>query len=89
MAGFDFGAIVKEILQDAQGYLSFKRVSGAVCLLLIVIAFVGNMFFGYKIEEFIFNGVMFILGACLGLTVPEKFSKFAHPDKPSTDDEKV
>jgi hypothetical protein len=40
----------------------------------MMIGFVANMFFGFKIDQFIYESIMYIVIAGLGFTVPEKFA---------------
>lgn len=65
---------LNEIFKDIDGSFSSKRVSTFICLLLITTAFISNLFFGFKIEEFIFESVVYITIAGLGFVGAEKFA---------------
>lgn len=63
------------MLQDGiDGSLSSKRVVTLAAFLLCATAFIANLFFGLKIEAFIFDSMSYIAMAGLGATVAEKFS---------------
>lgn len=63
------------MLQDGvDGSLSSRRVITFAAFLLCAAAFIANMFFGYKIDQFIFESMAYIAMAGLGFTVAEKFS---------------
>lgn len=65
----------KTMLQDGiDGSLSSRRVITFLAFLLCAIAFIANMFFGYKVETYMFEGMIYIAMAGLGATVAEKFS---------------
>ena len=65
---------LQEIMKGTDGNASFKRFATGLCVILITIAFLSNMFLGLTIEEFIFNGVMFIVISGLGFTGLERFA---------------
>lgn len=56
------------------GTLSSRRVITSLAFMLCAIAFLANLFFGMKIEQFIFDSMSYIAMAGLGATVAEKFS---------------
>jgi len=63
------------LLEDGiDGSLSSRRVVTFVAFLLCVIAFIANLFFGMKIDQFIFDSMSYIAMVGLGATVAEKFS---------------
>lgn len=64
----------KQIFEDIDGTLSSKRAATLVCLVLITTAFISNLFFGFKIEEFIYESVVYIAIAGLGFVGAEKFA---------------
>jgi hypothetical protein len=69
---------LKDMLSE-NGNPSSKRWVAVVATLLIVIGYIANLFWDYTIEEFIFNGVMYIVIGTLGITGVEKFA----PKKPT------
>lgn len=65
----------KSMLKDGiDGSLSSKRVITFLAFILCAIAFIANLFFGYKIDSFIYETMAYIAMAGLGVTVAEKFS---------------
>lgn len=54
--------------------LSSKRVITFLATLLVMVAFVANMFWGYKVEEYMYNAMMVIVLGGLSTTVAEKFA---------------
>lgn len=56
------------------GSVSSKRVVTFTAFFLCAMGFVSNLFWGFKIDEFIFNAMMYIVIAGLGFTGLEKFA---------------
>ena len=56
------------------GEVSSKRVVTFIAFTLCAIGFLANLFFKFKIDEFIFNAMMYIVVAGLGFTGLEKFA---------------
>lgn len=75
-----------QIMQDNDGGFSSKRVVTFYALLLISIGFFANLFGGYKVEQFMFDAVMFIVIAGLGFSGAEKFAPNRTPSAPPTPD---
>lgn len=69
-----FICFMKEILKDTDGLPSSKRLVTLFCTLLIGIGFIGNLFWDFNIDQFIFDGVMYIVIAGLGISGAEKFA---------------
>ena len=76
MAGFL--TYIKDMMSDG-GNPSTKRWVAVVSTLLIATGYIANLFWDYTIEEFIFNGVIYIVIGTLGITGVEKFV----PKKPT------
>jgi len=74
----NFLTYLKDMMSE-NGNTSSKRWVAVVATLLIVIGYIANLFWDYTIEEFIFNGVMYIVIGTLGITGVEKFA----PKKPT------
>lgn len=63
------------MLQDGiDGSVSSKRVITLLAFLLCTTAFLANLFWGLKIEPFLYESMSYITMAGLGVTVAEKFS---------------
>lgn len=56
------------------GSVSSKRVVTLLAFLLCAIAFIANLFWDYKIDEFIYNSMVFVVISGLGVTGLEKFA---------------
>lgn len=66
---------LESMLRDGvNGSISSKRVITFLAFLLCALAFVCNLFYGLKIESFIYESMSYIAMAGLGVTVAEKFS---------------
>ena len=63
------------ILADNNGKASSKRLITITAFILLGIAFIANIFWEIKLQEFIFDGMMYLVCVGLGVTVAEKFSK--------------
>lgn len=73
---------LKDMMSE-NGNPSSKRMVAVVATILIAVGYIANLFWDYTIEEFIFNGVMYIVIGTLGITGVEKFA----PKKPSKNPE--
>lgn len=65
---------IKGILADGNGSPSSKRIISVLFAVLIGVAFVANLFWGYQISDNILDAVMLITVAGLGITGIEKFA---------------
>jgi hypothetical protein len=67
--------MLKTLLLDSHdGSLSSKRVITFFAFILCGIAFISNLFWGYKIDSVLFEGMMYIAMVGLGVTASEKFA---------------
>jgi hypothetical protein len=67
--------LVSIFQSDAQSDgISSKRVVTFLAFIFCSIAFFANLFFGFKIDTHLFDGMMYIAIAGLGVTVAEKFA---------------
>lgn len=67
--------MLNTLLADSHdGSVSSKRVVTVAAFTLCAIAFLANLFLGYKIDEFLYNSMMYIVVAGLTATASEKFS---------------
>lgn len=69
-------ANIKGMLADGDDStcLSSKRVITFIATQLVTIAFLANLFFGLKVEEYMYNAMMVIVLGGLSTTVAEKFA---------------
>ena len=62
------------ISDGTNGSLSSKRVITIICTILMMVGFIGNMFFGYHIDSNIYNAIMYVVVVGVGFTGIEKFA---------------
>lgn len=62
------------LADSVDGSVSSKRVVTFLAFVLCSVGFVANLFWGYKIDEFIYNSMMYVVIAGLGFTGLEKFA---------------
>jgi len=55
--------------------LSSKRVVTFLAFIFCSVAFFANIFFGFKVDPHLYDGMMYIAIAGLGVTVAERFAK--------------
>jgi hypothetical protein len=64
------------ILEDGDNHsISSRRVVTLLAFVLCSIAFLANLFWGFKIDQFIYESMMYIVLGGLGVIVAEKFTK--------------
>lgn len=75
-------SVLKSMLQDGiDGSWSSKRVITFIAFILCGIAFMANLFWGYKVEPFMFESMVYLIMIGLSVTASEKFA----PRIPPTD----
>jgi hypothetical protein len=65
---------LKGIMADGQGNPSSKRAVTLLASLLMTVGFIANLFWDYTVDQFIFESVMYVVIAGLGITGAEKFA---------------
>jgi hypothetical protein len=65
----------KNVMQDSEGNPSSKRWITLLCTVLLATAFIANLFFGFKVEQYMFDAVAYIVIAGVGIAGAEKFAK--------------
>lgn len=68
------GSFRSMLADGVDGSVSSKRVVTFSAFILCALGFIVNLFFGFKIEEFIYNSMMYIVIGGLGFTGLEKFA---------------
>lgn len=63
------------LISDVDGSISSKRIITFACIIAILVTWYSNLFYKLSIEEFIFQGLMYITGIGLGVITAEKFSR--------------
>jgi hypothetical protein len=67
--------MLKGMLDDSHNKsLSSKRVVTFLAFVLCGVAFMANLFWGYKVESYMFEGMIYLTMAGLGFTASEKFA---------------
>ena len=62
------------MMSEGDGKLSNKRVITILSTIMLIVAFVANMFFGYKVDDNIIDAIMFVIIGGMGATGMEKFA---------------
>jgi hypothetical protein len=62
------------LIDGHNGSLSSKRVITLLAFILCGTAYIANLFYGLKVEEYMFNSMSYIAMTGLGVTVAEKFA---------------
>lgn len=63
-----------QVLQDNNGSYSSKRFVTLICVLLMLVAFVANLFYDQDVDQFMYESIMYIVIAGLGFSGAEKFA---------------
>lgn len=63
------------IADGVDGTVSSKRVITTLATFLVALAFVLNLFWGFTVDNNMYDSMMMIVIAGLGTTVAEKFAK--------------
>jgi len=69
-----FKEIVKSMFSDVSGDISSKRFITFLFVIAILITWACNLFWCMEISEFIYEGLLYIVGVGLGVITAEKFS---------------
>ncbi len=69
-----------ELISDANGSPSTKRLIIILCTILMATGYIANLFWGYTVEEFMFNAIMYVIIGGMGITGVEKFAPKAPTD---------
>lgn len=65
---------LKGMLAEGDGKLSNKRVITLLSTVMLVVAFVANVFMAKHIDDNILNAIMFVIIGGMGITGMEKFA---------------
>lgn len=66
---------LKDMMSDVDGHVSSKRIVVFLCTAALLISWAYNLKYGVKVEEFIFEGLLYVVVVGLGVTTAEKFSR--------------
>lgn len=65
---------LKGLIAEGDGKLSNKRIITLLSTVMLVVAFVSNVFMGKHIDDNILNAIMFVIIGGMGITGMEKFA---------------
>ena len=65
---------LKGMMSEGDGKLSNKRVITLLSTVMLVVAFVANVFMAKHIDDNILNAIMFVIIGGMGITGMEKFA---------------
>ena len=65
---------LSQIMQDSNGSYSSKRTVTFLCVILMSVGYIANLFYDQNVDEFMYESVMYIVIAGLGFTGAEKFA---------------
>ena len=71
---------LSQVLQDGSGSYSSKRMVTILATILVAVGYIANLFWDYTVEQFMFESMMYIVIAGLGITGAEKFAPKAPVD---------
>lgn len=63
------------LMGDVDGQKSSKRFITLIAFLMMCVAFIANIFMDIPLQQFVWDGMMYIVWAGLGFTTLEKFSR--------------
>ena len=73
----NLGNYFSNVLKDVDNAYSSKRLVVLLAMVSLITAFFSNLFFDSTIDQFMFDGMMYIVVAGLGIVGAEKFSPSA------------
>lgn len=77
---------IKGIMSDSDGSPSSKRLVTILATILLTTGFLANLFWGFTIDQFIFDAISYIVIAGLGISGAEKFAPKITKDKKEEED---
>lgn len=80
---------IKSMLSDVDGQTSSKRVVTILSFFCLLIAFLVNVFMQIHLEEFVYNGMLYLTAAGLGFSTFEKFSRTGDQVKRANNQEEI
>jgi hypothetical protein len=75
--------ILAQIFNDKNGKASSKRVITFIAFGLMCLAFLLNLAFSIPMEEFVYKGMMYVVGGGLGFSALEHLAPTNHIEKSS------
>ena len=65
---------ISQVLQDTNGSYSSKRFVTLLCVILMILGFLMDLFTAYSVSQYMYEAIMYIVIAGLGFTGAEKFA---------------
>jgi hypothetical protein len=81
----DFINYVKAVMSEHDGTPSSKRWIVLLCTVLMAIGYIANLFWGFKVEQFMFDSIMWVVMCGMGVTGVEKFASFTKKDNTNSE----
>ena len=75
------------LIADVDGHASSKRMVTLLAFACVMVAFIANIFAEIPLQEFVFDGMLYLVGAGLGFSTVEKFSRDKKPAEPKFETE--
>lgn len=66
---------LQQVMQDNNGTYSSKRAVTFICVIMMAVGYFANLFAGFKVEQYMYDSVMYIVIAGLGFSGAEKFAQ--------------
>ena len=61
------------MFKDKNGYYNMREIATAIFLVIVIISWIGEQFFGMQVPEFMFYGFISLIGAgCFGYSIERK-----------------
>ena len=77
------------LMADVDGHVSSKRLITLLAFVWLSTAFLANIFIQIPLEEFVYDGMLYLVAAGLGFTTFEKFSRSKTPKAAIPDEEGI
>ncbi len=72
-----------DMLSDVDGQISSKRFITLIAFMCLATAFWANIFVQIPLEEFVYDGMLYLTASGLGFSTFEKFSRKSPPIAPT------
>ena len=70
-----FSANIKSTVKDSHNNtISSKRIVVFLCVIMMIVGFVANVWYGVEVSEHIYTSIMYVVLVGVGLTGIEKFA---------------
>ena len=71
-----FGTYLKQIFMDVQGHFSSKRTVTFLCVIMMIVSFVAQIFFAVPVPQWMFESIVYVAIAGLGMVGAEHLGIF-------------